>query len=304
MARFGNVLSAMVTPFDEDGAIDLDAARDLARWLQAEGNDGLVVCGTTGESPVMTDAERLSLWAAVAEAVTIPVVAGSTTNDTAHSVHLTAEASKLGVAGILAVGPYYNRPSQAGLEAHMRAVADATSLPVLVYDIPVRTGRKIAMATLLRLVQTVPNIVGLKDAAGNPSETAVFVAHAPDHIEVYSGDDAFTLPLLAVGAVGVIGVATQWTAPDHKELFGLWHKGDVDGTRLVNARLLESFAFETSDDTPNPLPAKAMLRTLGHRVGQARLPMGPAPDWLEPRAREVWANLLRWRDAFPARPVL
>lgn len=302
MARFGNVLTAMVTPFDDDGALDLDAARHLARFLQAQGNDGLVVTGTTGEAPVLSDDERLALWAAVVEAVTIPVIAGSASNDTAHSVHLTTKATELGVAGILAVCPYYNRPSQAGIEAHLRAVAEATDLPVVVYDIPIRTGRKIATTTLLRLAREVPNVLAIKDAAGNPAETAAFIASAPEDVEVYSGDDGMTLPLLAVGAVGVIGVATHWTAPDHKELFGHWAKGDVEGARLVNARLLESFAFETGDEAPNPLPTKAMLRTLGHRVGQARLPMGPAPDWLEPRAREVWADLKRWRDAFPARP--
>src|SRR5262245_1011517 len=142
--RFGGVATAMVTPFDGDGALDLDAARDLARWLQANGNDGLVVAGTTGESPTLTDDEKLSLWAAVAEAVTIPVVAGTGTNDTAHSVHLTEQATKLGVAGVLALCPYYNRPSQAGIEAHLTAMAAATDLPVVIYDIPIRTGRKIA----------------------------------------------------------------------------------------------------------------------------------------------------------------
>jgi 4-hydroxy-tetrahydrodipicolinate synthase len=302
MARFGAVLSAMVTPFDDEGRLDLDAARDLARWLQEHGHDGLVVAGTTGESPTLSDDEKLALWAAVAETVTIPVVAGTTSNDTAHSVHLTRAASSLGIAGILAVGPYYNRPSQAGLEGHFRAVAEATDLPVVVYDIPIRTGRKIATATLLRLAREVPNVLGLKDAAGNPGETAGVVSSAPDGFEVYSGDDSMTLPLLAVGAVGVVGVATHWTGPDHQELFGLFQKGDIEGARLVNSRLLESFAFETGDEAPNPVPTKAMMRTLGHRVGQARLPMGPAPDWVEPRAREVWANLERWRAAFPGRP--
>src|SRR5690606_35759990 len=147
-------------------------ARDLARWLQANGSDGLVVCGTTGEAPVLTDDEKLSLLAAVVEAVTVPVLAGTGTNDTAHSVHLTREASKLGVAGILAVCPYYNRASQAGIEAHVRAVAAATHLPVVIYDIPVRTGRKVATSTLLRLAHDVSNVLGLKDAAGNPGETA------------------------------------------------------------------------------------------------------------------------------------
>jgi 4-hydroxy-tetrahydrodipicolinate synthase len=302
MARFGRVVTAMVTPFDDDGGLDLDAARDLARWLEQHGNDGLVVAGTTGESPVLSDDEKLSLWAAVAEAVSIPVVAGTGTYDTAHSVHLTKEASRLGVAGILAVCPYYNRPSQAGIEGHFRAVAAATDLPVMVYDIPIRTGRKITAATLLRLAREVPNVLALKDAAGNPGETAAVISSAPAGYEVYSGDDAMTLPLLASGAVGVVGVATHWTGPDHQELFELWEKGDLVGARLVNSRMLPSFAYETGDDAPNPLPTKALLRVLGLPVGQARLPMGPAPEWLEGRAREVLADLERWREAFPDRP--
>jgi 4-hydroxy-tetrahydrodipicolinate synthase len=297
MPRFGQVASAMVTPFDADGRLDLDAARDVARWLEANGNDGLVVAGTTGEAPTLTDDEKLSLWAAVAEAVTIPVVAGAGSNDTAHSVHLTKEASMLGVAGILALCPYYNRPSQAGIEGHLRAMAAATDLPLMIYDIPIRTGRKVATATLLRLARDVPNILALKDAAGNPGETARVVAEAPSGFEVYSGDDGLTLPLLAVGAVGVVGVATHWTGPDHQELLALWAKGDVEGARRVNARLLESFAFETGDEAPNPIPTKAVLRVLGLAVGQCRLPMGDAPDWVEPRARDVLAALEEARAA-------
>jgi 4-hydroxy-tetrahydrodipicolinate synthase len=253
---------------------------------------------------VLTDDERLSLFAAVIEAVSIPVIAGTGTNDTAHSVHMTTEAQALGAAGVLAVCPYYNRPSQAGIAAHIRAMAAATTLPVMVYDIPVRTGRKINTATLLSLFET-PNIVALKDAAGNPGETAALVhaaANAELDVEVYSGDDGLTLPLLAVGAVGVVGVATHWTGPDHQEMFDLWEKGDVVGARLVNSRMLESFAFETGDDAPNPIPTKAMMRHLGIPVGQARLPMGDAPAFVEERAPLVAANLQRWRDAFPHRP--
>ena len=303
MARFGRVLTAMVTPFDDNGDLDLDVARRLARHLQDEGNDGLVVAGTTGEAPVLTDGERLSLFSAVIEAVSIPVIAGSGTNDTAHSVHLTREAEALGAAGILAVCPYYNRPSQAGITAHMTAMAEATSLPVMVYDIPVRTGRKITTASLLSMFRTLPTVVALKDAAGNPGETAVLISQLPDGAEVYSGDDVLTLPLLAVGAVGVVGVATHWTAPDHQQMFDLWEKGDLAGARSVNTRMLPSFAFETGDDAPNPLPTKAMLRHLGIPVGQARLPMGDAPEFVERRAPEVWADLQRWRDAFPQRPL-
>jgi 4-hydroxy-tetrahydrodipicolinate synthase len=291
MPRFGTVLSAMITPFDAEGRLDLDEAQRLARWLQANGNDGLVVAGTTGEAPVLTDEERLSLFAAVIEAVTIPVIAGSGTNDTAHSVHLTKEATGLGAAGILALCPYYNRPSQAGIEAHLRAMAECTPLPQMIYDIPVRTGRKILTETLLRLFREVPNIVALKDAAANPGETAVLIAAAPAQVEVYSGDDSLTLPLLASGIVGTVGVATHWTGADHQQMFALWAKGDVAAARAVNARMLESFAFETGDDAPNPIPTKAMMRHLGFAVGQARLPMGPAPAHVDTRAAEVWANL-------------
>jgi len=295
MARFGRVLSAMVTPFDDDGALDLDAAATLARHLESDGHDGLVIAGTTGEAPTLSDDEHLALVAAVIEAVDIPVVAGTGGNDTRHSVHMTREATALGAAGVLVVCPYYNRPSQAGLDAHFRAVAAATDLPVMLYDIPVRTGRKVATPTLLGLARDVPNIVALKDAAGNPGETAALIAAAPDGFEVYSGDDNLTLPLLAVGAVGVVGVATHWCATDLQEMFALWDKGDPDGARLVNARLVESFAFETGDEAPNPIPTKAMLRHLGFAVGQARLPMGAAPEWVDARAAEVHANLLAAR---------
>jgi 4-hydroxy-tetrahydrodipicolinate synthase len=287
----------MVTPFNADGSLNLDGAQRLAKWLQDNGNDGLVVAGTTGESPVLTDDERLSLFAAVTEAVTIPVIAGTGTNDTAHSVHMTKEATKLGVAGILAVTPYYNRPPQSGIEGHMRAMAASTNLPVVVYDIPVRTGRKIATSLILKLANEVSNIVALKDAAGNPAESAVLMSQAPAGFELYSGDDGLTLPFMAIGGSGVIGVATHWTGEDHQEMFALWEKGDVDGARRVNARMLESFAFETGDDNPNPIPSKVMMNVLGLQVGEARLPMGPPPVGLEERAKKVLENLRAARAA-------
>ncbi|HEY3485323.1 MAG TPA: 4-hydroxy-tetrahydrodipicolinate synthase [Ilumatobacteraceae bacterium] len=295
MARFGRIVTAMITPMADDGSVDLDVVQQLARRLVDEGNEGLVICGTTGESPTLTDDEKLSVMAAVVEAVDVPVIAGTVGFDTAHAVHLSQRAAELGVAGILSLCPYYNRPSQAGIEAHFRAVAEATPLPNMIYDIPIRTGRKVSTEVLLRLAREVPNVVALKDAAGNPAETARLAAAAPDDFEVYSGDDAFTLPLLAVGAVGTVGVATHWTAPDHVDMFGLWAKGDVDGARAVNARMLESFAFETGDEAPNPIPTKAMMRVLGVPVGHCRLPMGPEPAGLEDRAREVHERLVAAR---------
>jgi len=289
--RFGAVVTAMVTPFDDDGALDLDAAITVARWLSDNGSDGVVVAGTTGEVAVLSDDEKRELWRVVAEAVTIPVIAGAGSNDTRHSAELTRDAQHAGVAGVLAVTPYYNRPSQAGIEAHFRAVAGATSLPVLIYDIPSRTGRKVAHETLLRLARDVPNVVGVKDAAGDVSASARLVAEAPEGFDLYSGEDGLTLGLCAIGAAGVIGVAANWTGRLHGEMLAAFAKGDVDEARRVNASLLESYSYETSETAPNPVPAKAMMRVLGLPVGQCRLPMGPAPDGLEDTARVVLANL-------------
>ena len=275
--RFGAVLTAMVTPFDADGVLDLDGAAVLARWLVDHGNDGLVVAGTTGESPVLSDSEKADLWRAVCEAVTVPVIAGSGTNDTAHSVELTRRATECGAAGILAVAPYYNRPSQAGFEAHFRAIADATGLPLMLYDIPIRTGRKIAHETLLRLAEEVQNIVALKDAAANPAASAKLLAEAPGGFELYSGDDDFTLPFLSIGASGTVGVDTHWTGVLQGQMLAAYGKGDVEEARRINARLVPSHDFKSTDDAPNPVPTKAMLRVLGLPGGQCRLPMGDAP---------------------------
>ena len=291
VARFGAVITAMVTPFDDEGGLDLDAATALARWLADHGSDGLVVAGTTGEGSTLTDDEKLDLWRAVAEAVTVPVIANTGSNDTAHSVHLTKQAAQCGAAGVLAVTPYYNRPSQAGLDAHFRAVAQATELPVLLYDIPVRSGRKISHEVMVRLAIDVPNMAGVKDAAADVPATARLLAAVPDRFEVYSGNDDHTLALVALGAVGVVGVATHWAGQEMGELIAAAGKGDLAHAREINARLLESYLFETGDAAPNPIPAKAMMRTLGLSVGQCRLPMGAAPDGLEARAREVYAHL-------------
>ncbi|HMR94233.1 MAG TPA: 4-hydroxy-tetrahydrodipicolinate synthase [Microthrixaceae bacterium] len=290
-ATFGRVITAMVTPFDDRGELDLDAAVELANWLVENGSDGLVLCGTTGESPTLTESEELVLFRTVRGAVSVPVIAGAGSNSTATAVEQTRRASELGVDAILSVTPYYNRPSQAGLDAHFRAVAAATDLPVILYDIPVRTGRKIDTDTMLGLAHDVPNIVGVKDASGDPTETARLIASAPSAFEVYSGDDAQTLPLLAVGAVGVISVASHWVGRQMGEMIDAFEKGDVSTARRINAGLLDSYDYESSPDAVNPVPTKTMLRVLGLKVGSCRPPMGPAPDDLEDRARRVLDGL-------------
>ena len=290
MARFGKVLTAMVTPFGDDGSLDLDGAAQLARWLVDNGSDGLVVAGTTGEAPTLTHDEQIELVGAVVAAVDVPVVAGAGSNDTAAAVELTERATEAGAHGILQVAPYYNRPSQAGLFRHFRTVAAATHLPVLIYDIPVRTGRKVDTATLLELAHGVDNIVGLKDAAGDPAETAKLIAQAPDDFEVYSGDDSLTLPLLAVGAVGVIGVATHWSGAEHADMIAAFEKGDVAAAHQINASLIPSYDYETGLAAPNPIPTKAMMRLIGLLVGRCRPPMDVEPDGLAEAAAEVLAG--------------
>src|SRR5690606_5354131 len=255
-ARFGKVLTAMVTPFRDDGSLDLDGAADLARWLVEQGNDGLVVAGTTGEAPTLTDDEKVELWRAVRAAVDVPLLAGSGSNDTRHTVELSRRAAETGVDGLLVVSPYYNRPPQAGIEAHFRAVAEAVDLPIVAYDVPTRTGRAMAVDTILRLAGD-GVIVGLKDARGNPSEAAAVVAGAPAGFDLYAGDDGLTLPLLAVGAVGVVGVATHWSAGLHAEMIAAHEKGDLERAREINARLLPSFAVETGPTWVHTSAAKA-----------------------------------------------
>jgi len=288
--RFGRVITAMVTPFGSAGALDLDGAAELARWLVACGNEGLVVAGTTGESPTLGHDEQIDLITAVVEAVDVPVLAGAGSNDTAAAVELTERATEAGAAGILSVAPYYNRPPQAGLYDHFRAIASATPLPMIIYDIPVRTGRKVESATLLSLAQDVENMAGIKDAAGDPAETGRLIAAAPEGFEVYSGDDALTLPLLAVGAVGVIGVATHWTAAEHLEMFAAWERGDTAAARTVNAAMAPSFDYETGDAAPNPIPTKALLRVLGRPAGRCRPPMDAEPAGLADDARATLAT--------------
>jgi 4-hydroxy-tetrahydrodipicolinate synthase len=289
--RFGAVVTAMVTPFGADGSIDLDAAGTLARYLASSGSDGLVVAGSTGEGSVLTDAERIDLFAAVVEAVDVPVIAAASTNDTAHSVLMTERAADAGVDGILAVTPYYNRPSPAGLSAHFRAIAAASDLPVLLYDIPIRSGRRIGVDLTLELARDVPTIVGVKDATGDVVAAAEVVAACPDGFDVYCGDDSLTLPFASIGAAGIVSVAAHWAGRQFAEMLHCYRSGDVEAATRINQHLAESYRFESSEEYPNPVPAKAACRALGLDVGQCRLPNPPAPAALEERAEAVMSRL-------------
>ena len=289
--RFGTVLTAMVTPFAPDGSLDLDVAAQVARFLVAEGSEGLVVAGSTGEGTSLSDEEKLELFACVAASVSVPVLAGSTSGDTARSVALTSQVEATGVAGVLATTPAYVRPSQSGIAAHLGAIAASTPLPVMLYDIPSRTGRKIASATTIGLVEDHANVVALKDASADLVAAAHTKAVLGDRLDLYSGDDALLLPMMAIGAVGIVSVAAHWAGPEFAGLVACVARGDWTGARALNERLAMSCAFESTESFPNPLPAKAALRALGIAVGQCRLPLGPSDATLDAAAGELVSTL-------------
>ncbi|MEU4568542.1 4-hydroxy-tetrahydrodipicolinate synthase [Micromonospora sp. NPDC023956] len=268
---FGRLLTAMVTPFTSDGALDLDGAARLATHLvDAEGNDALVVNGTTGESPTTTDAEKERLIRAVAEAVgdRAQVVAGVGTNDTRHTVELAAAAEKAGASGLLVVTPYYNKPPQTGVLRHFTAVADASGLPVMLYDIPHRAGVAIDTETLVRLAEH-GRIVAVKDAKGDLTATSWVTSRCD--LAVYSGDDAMTLPTLAVGGVGLVGTSTHFTGALAKQMIERYDAGDTATALALHRRLLPLFTgiFRTQ----GTILVKAGLAASGLPAGPVRSPL-------------------------------
>jgi 4-hydroxy-tetrahydrodipicolinate synthase len=276
--RFGPVITAMATPFGDDGDLDLAAAARLARFLEANGSTSLVVTGSTGESGTLSDAERKALWACAAEAVAIPVIAGATTNDTAHSIRLVRDAEAVGAAGILVVTPYYNRPPQAGIMAHVRAIAEATSLPLVLYDVPARTGRRMELDTIVTLAVELEQVVALKDASGDLGRAARLVPALRGHAELLAGDDGLLVPFLALGAAGVVSVASHWAGRAIGALIERFDRGDQAGAQALGELLLPSFGFLSSDAYPNPIPTKAMLAAVGLCAPRCRLPLVDAKE--------------------------
>jgi 4-hydroxy-tetrahydrodipicolinate synthase len=273
---FGRLLSAMVTPFKADGSLDVDGAARLATWLVDEqGHDALVISGTGGESPTTTDAEKETLLRVVVEAVgdRARIVAGVGTNNTAHTVELSHTAEKAGAHGLLVVTPYYNKPPQAGLLRHFTTVADAVGLPVMLYDIPHRSGVPIATETLVRLAEH-PNIVAVKDAKGDFAGSADVLRRTD--LAYYSGEDAAILPLLSIGAVGVVGTSTHFIGPRTKAMIEAYERGDTAGALALHRQLLPLFTgiFRTQ----GTILVKAGLRALGLPAGPVRSPLVDATE--------------------------
>lgn len=278
MKPYGRVIPAMVTPFNQDGSVDYGRARELARYLVEDmGCDGILVGGTTAESPVLDDEEKVALYRTVVEAVgdRVFVWAGTGTNSTRDSIEMTRRAEAEGVDGVMLVTPYYNKPPQEGLYQHFKAVAEATRLPVMLYNVPGRTAANINPETVARLSK-IENIVAIKEASGSLDQVSQVVASVPKDFAVYSGDDSLTLPILAVGGRGVVSVAAHVVGRRMREMIDAFHGGDVGRAQLIHLELLP--LFKALFVTTNPIPVKAALRLSGFDVGHYRLPLVPPTE--------------------------
>ncbi|MFQ3680552.1 MAG: 4-hydroxy-tetrahydrodipicolinate synthase [Pseudanabaenaceae cyanobacterium] len=288
---FGRLITAMVTPFTLEGGVDYGRAESLASELVESGSDGLVVCGTTGESPTLTWDEEYELFRVVQKAVAgrAKVIAGTGSNATAEAIAATQKAAKLGLDGSLQVVPYYNKPPQEGLYEHFRAIAEATpDLPMLLYNIPGRTGCKLEGATIERLAE-IPNIVGIKEATGDLDLASQIRAHTPPEFAIYSGDDSLTLPLMAVGAQGVVSVASHLVGADIKQCLEAFVSGNVSQAQRLHLKLFP--LFRALFWSTNPIPLKAALFLLGRDSGVVRSPLVRADEILLGRLRGILASL-------------
>ncbi|TCZ80017.1 4-hydroxy-tetrahydrodipicolinate synthase [Paenibacillus albiflavus] len=274
---FGRVVTAMVTPFDDNLQVNWNQVERLVNYLiEEQQSDTLVVCGTTGESPTLTDDEKLRLFAAVKTAVRgrCKIIAGTGSNSTAHTIHLSKEAEKLGVDGLLLVAPYYNRPSQEGMYQHFKAVADAVEIPCMIYNVPSRTSVNIDADTTIRLSQ-IPNIVATKDCADANQLTRI-VAGAAEGFRVYSGDDSSAITALAVGAYGIVSVSSHIVGKEMQVMVHRFLNGDVIGAAKLHAQLLP--IFKGIFQYPSPGPIKHALNYKGLSVGGVRMPLIPLTE--------------------------
>jgi 4-hydroxy-tetrahydrodipicolinate synthase len=274
---YPKLYTAMITPFTEDLEVNYAAAADLAEQLIANGSDGIIVCGTTGEAPTLTTDEKLQLFSLIKERVgdRAEVWAGTGTNNTAATVQLSKKAEKCGVHGVLVVSPYYNKPSQNGLYEHFKKIADSISLPVMMYNIPGRTSCNILPATVQKLA-AIENITALKESTGDMDQMSLLFSLAGDRLDIYSGDDSNTLPMLALGAKGVVSVASHLAGPEIRLMMEKFFAGDIAGARALHLKLFPLFKglFITS----NPVPLKAALNLKGFPAGGLRLPLVNASE--------------------------
>jgi len=277
----------MVTPFDERGEVDLAEAARLAAWLVRQGNDGVVVSGTTGESPALSDDEKIALFGAVKNELgpRATVVAGTGGNNTRASIALTQRAEQTGVDGILAVVPYYNKPTQDGMLRHFGAIADATQLPIILYNIPGRTGANMLPATVLELARRHANIVGVKESSGDFAQFTAILRDRANGFAFWSGDDHLLLPVLSIGGDGLVSVAAHLCGRELREIIEAHLKGDVARAAALHQQLAPLFAALFA--TTSPIPIKWAMRELGFAVGDCRSPLGVMPEALQSTLRPL-----------------
>lgn len=291
MVNFGRVITAMVTPFKEDGSVNYEVAEQLAVHLAENGTDGLVVCGTTGESPTLTWDEEYQLFQVVQKAVSgkAKVLAGTGSNSTSEAIAATEKAAKLGLDGSLQVVPYYNKPPQEGLYHHFQAIAQSCpDLPIMLYNIPGRTGQNLQPETVARLAE-IPNIVAVKEASGSLDQVSQIRCLTPVEFAIYSGDDSLTLPLLSVGGIGVVSVASHLVGSQLQQMIQAFEKGQTQVATQIHLTLFP--LFKALFCTTNPIPLKVALKLQGWAVGSTRLPLGDPPaelsQTLEPVMKEL-----------------
>ena len=291
MVNFGRVITAMVTPFEEDGSVNYQVAEQLAAHLVENGTDGIVVCGTTGESPTLSWDEEYQLFQVVQKAVSgkAKVLAGTGSNSTSEAIAATQKAAKLGLDGSLQVVPYYNKPPQTGLYQHFQAIAQACpDLPIMLYNIPGRTGQNLQPETVARLAE-IPNIVAIKEATGNLDQASQIRCLTPSSFALYSGDDSLTLPLLAVGGNGVVSVASHLVGKQMQQMIQAFESGQTQVATQIHLKLFP--LFKALFCTTNPIPLKAALKMQGWKVGSSRLPLGDLPTELSSQLEAAMSEL-------------
>lgn len=291
MVDFGRVMTAMITPFTPEGQVDYATAEKLAIHLADHGSDTLVVCGTTGESPTLTWDEEYELFRVIQKAVTgkAKVVAGTGSNSTREAVEATEKASRLGLDGALQVVPYYNKPPQEGLYQHFRAIAESVpEMPIVLYNIPGRTGQNLAPETIARLAE-LENVVAVKEASGSLDQVSQIRALTPSEFKIYSGDDSLTLPMLAVGACGVVSVASHLVGDLIQDMIRAFETGDPNKALAIHLQLLP--LFKVLFVTTNPIPVKAAMALQGWTVGRTRLPLSDASSDVVQQVQSVMATL-------------
>lgn len=288
MENWGRIITAMVTPFAENGELNIVGAKELARKLAAEGTTSILVAGTTGESPTLNEEEKLLLFTELKKTVDIPVIANVGTNNTEKSVEFAQKAKATGVDGIMAVVPYYNKPNNAGLYAHFEAIAQAAELPLLLYNVPGRTGLNMDGDLILKLAE-IPNIVGVKEATGELDKVSRLVKEAPEGFSVYTGEDLLTLPVLAVGGYGIVSVAAQVVGKQMSDMIANYLAGNIDEAKNIHLSLIP--IYKSLFMTANPIPVKAALKIQGFDAGPVRLPLVDADETVIAKLKEDLQNL-------------